>query len=151
MKRIILVDDNHYKGWDVLFKHIIKDIYGDLVEYSYVDFLNKTESQIHVELDKLFRSANEDTIFILDNQLGLSLTGLDYLKLYKINAILNTADSIGFEAAKNGALFYMMKDNPSNPMSNEELKNMMILFHKTIIKHFRFIPELIWLVYNKLN
>ena len=151
MNKIILVDDNHFKGWEIAFKAMIKDIYSDLIKFECISFIDKTPKELEEELSNLFSKSNTDTLFILDNQLGLSLTGLEYLKKYSLPAIMNTADSIGFDAAKAGALYFMKKDNPESQMSNEKMKEMILIFHKTIITYFKLVPELLWIVMSKLG
>jgi len=151
MRKIILIDDDYAKGWDVIFSMIFKDVYGDLITFECLKDIDDES------IDLCYKN-NLDALFIQDNQLSHDQTvkpGIYWVEKYaKTHAIvMHTSDgaNFAFAAAKLGALMFMRKDNPEAPMTNSEMKKMIVEFHKVIIKHFELTPELIWIVYDKFQ
>lgn len=159
-RKVILIDDSYKKGWRDIFAIIFKDIYGDLIQFECLESLpenNNPDSPFtNFQINECYQN-NPDAVFIQDNQLGSKVkSGLEWVQKYgKTHCIImHTADhSIGFDAAKAGATYFMKKDIPvpGAMMSNKEMQDQIILFHKHIIHHFGLVPELIWLVYMKMG
>jgi hypothetical protein len=156
-KKIILIDDR-YKLWRLVFDLIIKDMYSQWAELEVLEDI--TNASIKACYDN-----NPDALFIQDNELtsqdqntaGINvIPGIEWIKIYgKERAIiLHTGDrspDIGFKAAQYGAKYYMKKDDPSNSMTNDQMKAQIIEMHKVIIRHLDLVPELIWVVYIKMG
>ena len=152
MQTVHLIDNDHKKGWEAVFRAILKDIYGEtLVKFNCLQF---TDSKTFFEeADKLIQD-NPGDIFILDNNLGNNFSGMDLLRKHgkERNIIFHTADQyLGFKSAAMGAKMFMVKDDPRNQMPEERYKEMIREFHRVIIETFGLVPELMWLVEAKIN
>ena len=147
-----MIDDDYDKGWEALFGYMFKDIYGDLISFECLhDITNETVKEAY--------DSNPDALFIQDNNLGnCTDKGIQWIRTYGGNRaiILHTADvhseyDLMFKAAEARALMVMIKDNPQNPMGEREMKRMIVNFHRNIIRHFKLVPELMWIVYMRMN
>jgi len=156
-KKIILIDDDH-KLWGPLLSYIIKDIYNQWAEFEALqDISNAGILQCYVH--------NPDALFIQDNELTSEadrnagnkvIPGIEWIREYgKTRAIiLHSGDNdpaLGFKAAQYGARLYMKKDDPNNQMTNAQMQEQIIGFHKVIIKYLGLVPEYIWMVYLKMD
>ena len=148
MRKVILIDDSWERGWGEVFKVIFQQVYKDLIVFDvHTDITNEA-------IDKCYQD-NPGAVFIQDNQLGKDVkTGIFWLTKYGRThcIIMHTADvHQGYAAGQLGARYFMTKDNPEKPKSGEEMREMIIEFHKTIIKHFGLAPELMWVVYMQMG
>jgi hypothetical protein len=152
MNKVILIDDDHARGWADVFRAIFTTIYGDLITFEVLtDISNEAIDQCYMN--------NENAVFIQDNQLSYDKDskvkdGIEWIKKYgkKRCIIMNSADaSIAVRAAQYGSKVFMQKDDPERPMTTLQMQNMIICMHKIIIHHFKLIPELMWLVYRQLG
>jgi hypothetical protein len=150
---IILIDDQHAKGWEQMFRHIIKDTYGDMVDFVALQMNGETSESFYNKAEESIEE-NVNALFILDNQFGDGYIGMDLLKKYGKyrSIIMHSADKrIGHESAQAGSLLHMYKDDPADMMSNTEMQEMILDFHKTIIHKFEFVPEMIWIPMRKMG
>lgn len=148
MHHIILIDDDQHKGWFDVFHYMFQDIYKDLITFTALTSFD----------DNSIRKCYEDhpkALFIQDNNLGIGVKkGMEWIEEFAATRaiVLHTGDKITMPAKLAGQLaFFMQKDDPRNPMTSDEMKAMIVNFHKAIIKHFGLIPELMWIVYAKMG
>jgi len=152
-KKIILIDDDH-KLWGPLLSHIIKDMYDQWAEFEALqDISDGAIGQCYIN--------NPDALFIQDNDLTKDsncpvIPGIEWIKVLgnSRSIILHSGDNdpaLGFKAAQYGARLYMKKDDPNNQMTNAQMQEQIIGFHKVIIKYLGLVPEYIWMVYLKMD
>lgn len=149
MRKITLIDDNADKGWGLVFRHLLGDIFGNLIEFEVLAIPLDMQSFWFAAYHRISESTKDD-LFILDNNFGdYEKTGLDILREFGImkgNIILHTANrNIGYDAAICGAKYFMIKDNPSDQMSNKQMTQMVRKFLQTVITYYGLAPELIWI------
>lgn len=149
MNKIILIDNDYDKGWEEVFSTLIDSIYKKLITFEALHEINNEA------IEKCYLD-NPGALIIQDNQLGKSINnGIFWVeKFHSTNGIImHSADGsdVAFKVAKLGGLFFMKKDDPSAPMNNEQMREMIIEFNKTIISYFKLAPELLWIVINKMK
>lgn len=149
MNKVILIDDDYAKGWEVCFRAIFKKFYEDLIEF---EALHEITNE---SIEKCYQD-NPNALFIQDNQLGDGVhKGLHFVEKFAKTRriILHTADKgdVGFKAGLFGALMHMRKDDPADVMSQKVFQEMILDFHKVVIREFKLAPELLWLVINEMN
>jgi len=149
VNKIILIDDHYHHGWEDVFGAVIKQIYGERIQFECLHEITNDNITACYE-------SNPNALFIQDNDLGPNvISGVDWIKKYydTRTIIFHTADvsyEPSFQAAVSRVPYYMTKDDPNNPKSDDEMRHMIIGFHKCIIHHFKLLPEFMWLVYKQL-
>ena len=153
MRKVILINDSWQKGWGEVFKVIFEQVYKDLIVFDvHTDISNEA-------IDKCYRD-NPGAVFIQDNDLTTNpnedpvKAGILWVEKYASTRciIMHTAnEKLGWIAGKLGVKYFMTKDDPTRPKSPKEMQEMIIEFHKTIIRHFKLVPELIWVVYLQMG